>query len=129
MSETRALRGDVEITNFGYWFGSAKFDTGWSMRNLLEVLRVRGKVEPDHVVAERLVKVSQEMPAEAVQALGFLIEGDNEGWSIYGWQEHARSILEVALAKDTQARDDALRVINLLGARGHHVYRDLMNRQ
>ena len=51
----------------------------------------------------------------------------HEGWSIYGWQEHPRDILTTALrSESSEAREEAKRVINLLGSRGHHGYRDLL---
>ena len=68
------------------------------------------------------------MPIESVIALGFLIEGDQEGWSIDGWQEHARRILEIGLSKGAQAREEALRVVNLLGSGGAQGYRDLVKK-
>ena len=120
-------KGDEELIQFGYWFASNKFDFKWSMPNLLEVLRLCHHAEPDHLVVQQLAKTAGAMPMESVQALGMLLEGDHEGWSIYGWQEHPRDILTTALrSESSEAREEAKRVINLIGSRGHHGYRDLL---
>jgi hypothetical protein len=120
-------KGDEELIQFGYWFASGKFDPKWSMPNLIEVLRLRRKAEPDHLVVEQLAKTAKAMPLESVQALEMLIEGDRDGWSIYGWQEYPRDILKTALQSDNdEAREESRRVINLLGSRGQYGYRDLL---
>lgn len=128
LSETRVLKDDREIVNFGYWFASGKLETGWSMKNLLEVLHLRHKAEPDHVVVEHLAEVVELITTESVQALGLLIEGDREGWRIHGWGQHPRTILSTALSGSPAAQQEATRVVNLLGARGHYGYRDLLKK-
>lgn len=68
------------------------------------------------------------MPAIAVQCLSHIIEGDTEGWAIYGWREEARTVLENAVKSDDgAARKAADELINRLGARGHLEFRDLLS--
>jgi hypothetical protein len=128
LTETRDLKGDRESIRFGYWFASGKFRLTWCMANLLDVLQLRHKVEPDYIVAEQLVVAAKERPLDAVQALGLMIEGDREGWSISGWKDHAREVLAIALSSGEEAQVEAIRVVNLLGARGHFGYRDLLKK-
>jgi hypothetical protein len=128
LSATRKTPNDREAIQFGYWFASGKFELSWAMSNLLEVLRTFRNAEPDHLIVEQLMKHAEALPLEAVQALGFLIEGDREGFSIYGWQEYPRNILTTAIMAGGKAKEEADRVIDLLGARGHYGYRDLLKR-
>lgn len=125
-SVVKESTADPEPIHFGDWFASGNFDLEWSMANLLAVLRVSKKVELDHLVAERLTKSVDSLPTESVQALGMMIEGDRDGWHIYGWQEQARIVLSAAWAKGGVAQAEARRVIDLLGSRGHYGFRDLL---
>jgi len=76
---------------------------------------------------ECLSKEAKSKPVPSVEALEWIIVGDKEGWAIYGWEQHARELLKVALNRDNaKAKESAVRVINLIGSRGHYGFRDLM---
>ena len=50
-------------------------------------------------------------------------------WAILGWEQHARELLRKALQSvDSEARDAAVRVINLIGSRGQYGFRDLLRK-
>ena len=38
----------AELTSFGWWLASAKFDNAWALNQLTEVLKLVGKVDADH---------------------------------------------------------------------------------
>jgi hypothetical protein len=72
-----------ELEEYGWWFVSGKFDDGWSIAKLLEILQIVGWVVPDHLVVERLAEMSQAKPLECFECLTMLINGDNRGWGAF----------------------------------------------
>jgi hypothetical protein len=116
-----------EMQAFGWWFGSSRMDDGWSLQNLTRLLSASVLPEPDHMVAERLAAIAREQPAEAVQSLDRMIGLASEGWTIHGWIDSARSILETALrSTNNDARERAVRVIHRLGALRFRDFRTLL---
>jgi len=108
----------AELTAFGGWFASGKFDDLWSITQLKDVLRLAGFAEPYHSVLERLAALAASMPAAAVECLGMMVEGDKKRRYIYSWHEHMRSILASAInSPDHTARQFAEALINRLLAR------------
>ena len=51
-----------ELSQFGWWFASGKFDDLWAIEQLIAVLRISGKIESQHLVAERLVTICPKLP-------------------------------------------------------------------
>jgi hypothetical protein len=120
----------VELEPFGWWFISNQFDAHWLIENLLTVLRLSHKISPDWLVVECLSKEAKSKPVHSVEALEWIIVGDKEGWAIHGWEQHARELLKNALDSDSaEAKESAIRVINLIGSRGHYGFRDLLRTQ
>jgi hypothetical protein len=123
-------KGEVgELEPFGWWFISNQFDADWLITSLLTVLRLSHAISPDWLVVERLSKEVKSKPVQSVEALERIIVGDTEGWAIHGWEQHARKLLKVALESDNpEARGLAVRVINIIGSRGHFGFRDLLRK-
>jgi len=118
----------VEILPFGWWFTSSKFDDSWAIKQLLEVLKITKKIEPDHRVLEKLASLSKTFPNESVQSLGLMVEGDHEGWRVHSWREEARTILLNALqCGEETPREAAEDLINRLCAQGYLDYRELLS--
>ena len=119
-----------ELEPFGWWFISNQFDPDWLMQNLLAVLHACHKISPDWRVVECLAQHVKSRPVQSVEALEQIIIGDREGWLIHGWEQHARELLKAALDSDSaEARESAVRVINLIGSRGQYGFRDLLRTQ
>lgn len=119
-----------ELEPFGWWFISNQFDPDWLMQNLLAVLRACHKISPDWRVVECLAQDVKSRPVQSVEALEQIIIGDREGWLIHGWEQHARELLKAALDSDSaEARESAVRVINLIGSRGQYGFPDLLRTQ
>ena len=116
-----------ELAAFGFWFASAKFHDAWSVDHLIEVLQSARRVEGDYMVVERLAQISNTMPVESVECIRLLSESTREIGEIYGWQEHARTVLSVSMASGNEnARIAAITLINRLEARGFSGFRDLL---
>ena len=117
----------AELAAFGWWFVSAKFDDAWAIVQIKEALKLTVRVEPDHLVVERLATLAAAMPAHAVECLSLIIEGDKEGWHIHAWREHTRTILSTALqSTDDTAQQAAVDLVHRLGARGYLSFRNLL---
>lgn len=118
----------IELISFGWWFASAKFDDGWAISQLKNVLELAGDIRYDNMVVARLATLSMKMPLLTVECLALLLESDEKGWHIRIWNEHARIILSAALqSTDENARQIALNQIDRLGARGYLAFRDLLS--
>jgi hypothetical protein len=116
-----------ELKEYGWWFASSKLDDGWSIDQLLEALRLAKRVEPDHLVVERLVGIARIMPRQSIQALEMIIDGDPKGWGVLGWSDKAKEIIRAARKSgDPVARQSAEELVNLLGSRGYFDYGELL---
>ena len=119
----------AELAAFGWWFVSQKFDNAWAMSQLLAVLSLPQKAEPDYLVVERLVTLAATMPLEAVQCLTMMVQRDKENWNIQSWHDDSRKILATAISSgNSAARQAAIELVNRLAARGMPDYKDLIEK-
>jgi hypothetical protein len=116
-----------ELKEYGWWFASSKLDDEWSIHQLLEALRLAKRVEPDHLVVERLVDLARTMPRPSIWALEMIIDGDTKGWGVLGWSDKAKEIIRAARKSgDPVARRSAEDLVNLLGSRGYFDFGELL---
>jgi hypothetical protein len=116
-----------ELTNFGHWFTSEKFDEHWSIETLLASLRLSKKTSPEMDVVKRLSDICPRYLAECVSCLRLILEGDREGWILVGVEEDARGILRQALdSNHPEASLSARRLIEELIAKGQFGFRTLL---
>jgi hypothetical protein len=116
-----------EQKEYGWWFASSKLDDEWSVHQLLEALRLAKRVEPDHLVVERLVDMAKAMLRISIRALEMIIEGDTKSWGVLGWSDKAKKIIRTARKSgDPVAHRNAEDLVNLLGRRGHFDFGDLL---
>jgi len=118
-----------ELSAFGAWFVSDKFDIEWSLQQLNRSLQIVGETDPDHLVVKKLAKIAAQFPKESVQCLELLIKGDKNGWKIGLWRDSARAILTTALQSHNEGvMKSAKDLINFLMSRGQFEFRDLLQR-
>jgi hypothetical protein len=116
-----------ELVEFGWWFSSGKFPAQWGIDQFLELLALGGSIDPERLAAEQLAKLSDTMPAKAVECARKIVERDLDGWGIRTWREQARTIISFALASvEESARQEAINLIHYLGSRGYPEFRDLL---
>ena len=116
-----------EMTVFGWWFVSGKFEDEWSLAQLVEALNISKKTDPEHLVVELLATLATTMPKQTLQCLEAIIKGDRDSFGIYIWIEQARIILDSAIRSgDADVAANARKLINHLGSRGHHEFRNLL---
>jgi hypothetical protein len=116
----------AEMSSFGWWFASSKFDPKWSLARLSDALLISGKVDVDDHVVEKLAMLIDDFPLEVVQCLELIVKGDKEGWGIYGWNENAKLVLSKALT--TEASENAESLIHFLGTRGYREFGSLLRK-
>ena len=116
-----------ELSSFGTWFTSGKFESDWCLLQLRRVLELGIQVEPVHTTVKQLAERSLANPARSIECLTLVFDNDIEGWGIYQWKESARIILTNALLSSNQdAVQGATSLVNRIAARGHLEFRDLL---
>jgi hypothetical protein len=127
VARERPVEHSDELAAFGWWFGSGKFEPDWSLRQLIEALRLTKKIESHYLVAERLAEVAETAPMQAVGALRLMVEADVDSWGLAGWSEEVKVIITSAIAaSDSATRQAAVDLIHYLGARGYQEFRELL---
>ena len=117
----------AELVPFGWWITSNKFDAVWAMGQLRQILAMAKWVEPDRNVIDWLAASASELPAETVECLGLMMEGDEQGLHIRMWDDQSRNILSTALSSNNvTGRETAEELVHRLGSRGYLQYRDLV---
>lgn len=116
-----------ELSSFGWWFASGKFEDVWALEELRKTLKLARAATPEHMVLERLASVSATYPVPATECLRLMVEGERDPWSVHTWRKEIRQILTTALTSgDHSAKQAAVELINRLGARGHLDFADLI---
>lgn len=116
-----------EMSAFGNWFYSEKFDDGWSMRQLEEALAISKWAEPALFVIQRLAVLAPAYPKHAIKSLSYMIESSKrqEG-ALNSWGLPVRTIIATARKSDSESQQLAMTLIHRLGALGHTEYRDML---
>lgn len=83
--------------------------------------------EPDHEVVQRLASLAEVDPQPALHCLEKMVSLAAGGWSIHGWLNEAKAILEAGLrASDPSVHDISRRIIHKLGAMQFQSFRELL---
>lgn len=116
---------EAELREFGLWFASGVFPPDWAQEQLTTVLISVRKVEGAHLVLERLAGLSQHEPYRAIQILDLMVGVDQQGFS-YRMEEVSTVLLRAIESSDARAREKAVILIHVFGARGLRDYADLL---
>ncbi len=118
-----------EMSAFGWWFISNKFEDKWLCEQYSEALEIGKNIQLDYVVLERLAEISKSLPAEALNILAKLVLSDQPGWAVIGNKGEIVQILTIALASpEKNAQVIATELINRLVSRGHAEFNDLLQK-
>lgn len=118
LEAVRAGAPSEELSGFAWWFASGEFEVEWSLGSLRDILDAGGTVEPDHMVAERLSKLSGAYPLETVEILRRLIEGATRAWFVIGARDSIETILRDGLAAGGEAGARGRDLVNVIVAQG-----------
>ena len=116
-----------ELSGFGWWFTTGKFDEQWELATLLSVLQLTKKVANDMDVVKRLAELCPKYPEDCVACLRLMIEGDQDRMLLVGVERETEELLTHALSSPAAAAS-ARRVTEELIARGHFRYRRLLDK-
>jgi hypothetical protein len=115
-----------ELIGFGWWFASGKFSDDLAIDRLVRVLRITGRVEPDHMVAEKLVELVDRFPLRVAEAVRRMVEGIREPYELASWRDEAKAILTRLRENPEQpVRAEVTRAINALVLRRYTEFREL----
>jgi hypothetical protein len=116
-----------ELSNFGYWFVSGKFEEVWALTTLLGILMLTRQTQSEMAVVKRLAELCPRYPAECVSCLRLMVEGDRERWLLIGVENEAHELLRIALDSHRQdAELPAKRLVEDLIGKGHFQFRSLL---
>ena len=116
-----------ELSNLSWWFEAENIDDEWLFNNLKEILALKVKPEHGRYILKRMEKCIANPNIDVLSPLKQLIILDDEGWMISTNDEHIRNILEPILESTNDSRkEEAREVIDLLGAKGHIEFMDLI---
>jgi hypothetical protein len=126
-----AMAARAELQEFGWWFAAGAFEPTWALAQLHRVLVLGGGVDFDQAVAERLAELAPGHPGAAIRCLSAVdFTGGSEPWSVSGWLEHARTVIEHALAsQDGAVKTETRALVNRIVAAGHLEFRAFLNDQ
>jgi hypothetical protein len=114
-----------ELEAFGSWAYSKLFPVAWFLAELERVLRAVRAIDRDHTVMERLAALASQWPHETVRVTHLMVECD-AGWGPSGWESELEQVLSAALtSENSEARKEALSLIDLLGRKGFLSFREL----
>ncbi|MGH7605488.1 MAG: hypothetical protein ACRENK_16025 [Gemmatimonadaceae bacterium] len=99
-AERSEVREREELVPFGWWVAAGTLDPKWSLDRLLDVLRISGYCEPDHLVVEQLINWVEAFPGETAQALLLMVSGMKDTNSLIGWRDDAKELIRRLLAKE-----------------------------
>jgi len=116
-----------ELTHFGWWFSSLRFDPAWSFAQLRTVLNLVKSIEPEFKVAEALETLAPKFPFECVEAAHLMALADRKGWEVYASEKNFKAIITTAIMSgDIAAKTAADDLIQYLVTRGQFSYRALL---
>jgi len=112
-----------EMSAFGSWFVSGRFDEAWALEQLELVLREAGGVDLEDRVVRRLADLAPRHPLRAARCLALLTGLTGEKASAFGWIDDTKLILAAALrSEDEAARREAVEAFHRLVALGFRAH-------
>jgi len=118
----------AELSAFGWWFASAKFEDAWALAQLSTILSIAKSIEAEHQVLKRLSILASEFPEQAIDCLSLMATYERAPWTFVVWREEIRAIMVSAIKSNSKnaAKKTAV-LINRLSAIGRLEFRDLLN--
>ena len=110
---------------YSLWFASKRFDAEWAFDQLERVIVATKGFDLASMVIRAIVELCADLPMQSLSALRALVLHDERRWGIYGSEDNIRTILTAGIDNDS-TKSDTVALINILGARGHLEFRDLV---
>ncbi len=121
MAKDRSREAQVveEAGAFGPWFESGRFGAEWSLRNLIQALKLCKTLDDSHGVMARLAELAEQQPMLVVEAFEHIVNHPESVWAMSLWKDSAAKIvrsLKFCGDKVVQTRTERIR--NWLGEMG-----------
>jgi hypothetical protein len=117
---------ELELRAFGTWFASSKFDAAWALDALERAVDLVGAPISSHLVAERLVDVSEREPLTTARIFARMIERPENEWDYIGMRDEAKAIVAAAHAtRDPDAAEHTATIVDFYVRHGELDFRDL----
>jgi hypothetical protein len=115
-----------EMAAYGWWFNSGYFEDEWALDHLQQSLqRSNGAMEPKLGTLERLVRLAEKYPSTVIDCTDMIVRA--EPIDVILWVEDLKRILSIVIrVGDADASKRARSLIQSLGVRGYHEYRELL---
>lgn len=117
-------RGPAELGAIAWWL-ELPFSSRWLATQLQAAARCGAEL-PANVVLDHLPVLALAAPAPSLEVLSHLFEAREARWLVVGHSDQIREVLRAAL-RDRRTSKPAIDLIQLLGARGLHDFRDLVS--
>ncbi|HLI56428.1 MAG TPA: hypothetical protein VKY26_05270, partial [Actinomycetota bacterium] len=102
-----------ELSTFGHWFASGKFEAAWALNQLAQLLQLTGRVAATSKVVEGLKPHMESMPLEVVQCIAALVARERGAITILGCGQDAQQILSrIVGSSHAEARNLALDLLD-----------------
>jgi hypothetical protein len=112
---------DAILREFGSLFASGAFDQAWADRELLRLVSEGVLAGPDFMVFDRLAAQASAASDTAIRFALAFAENPPKPWALDARESEIRTIVEAGL--ESEKRELATQLINLLVAKGHRKYR------
>lgn len=120
-----------ELVFFSFWFINSIFDKEWTILRFEETLNLtRGSIDVFIDVLDIFLNYVEEFPQNVMNCLEMIIKNgvENNGYLLF--QEKYRPLLKIILQSENQeAKDKARDLIDYLGRRDLHYFRDLLKKE
>jgi len=118
---------DEELAAFVSWFASGRFDDEWALPYLQTAIDRSKTAELSSPVLERLADITNRYPEDCLKCVRSMLKAE-EGLWVFDLKDRGiwRLLKQAVAHQDPNVRDEAIRIINLIGAKGYLQYRELL---
>ncbi len=116
-----------ELASFGWWAKAPRLEPDWRIAQVATVLELAGAIDPASIVLEFLDKAVETHPLEAVRCVAAIAQSQEDRGGFTMWSREATAVLAATLESgDPAAEKEARELVNVMVARGHGRYADLL---
>jgi hypothetical protein len=125
--ESAPEQAKVELPEFGWWFASGVFNEVWSLETVWAILSATQKIEPIHMVMEKLASLAPRHLRQAFAITRIIFASDMPHWERHRVSDHGKKILGLAIRSGSpELEKEATEFVHFLGAKGHFEFRSLL---
>ena len=117
-----------ELVFFFFWFNNSIFEKGWTINRLEEVLDLtNGSINMFSDVLDTFSDYVDEFPLNVIHCLEKIIKNQVrvDGYLLFEGK-YDSLLAKLLISKNQEARDRTINLINYLGSRDLHYFRDLL---